>query len=449
MLFDEKDLRVFDSVDSRSYFKEILQSYYSQNYRASIVLLYSFVIYDLFIKLQTMANEGDKKAIKKVTEINAMIADDEKYSKVENEIIQFFKDNCPLYFDRFIEDVDYLKNCRNKCAHLKVNDNTLYIPNDYHARMLICSMYDHILSVKAPFIMDLFSIAQTDVENYAESISQISYDSFDESIKTNIRNKYLKRMTYDSLKKSYKTFIRLLFISDAEECIENIYGLYAFAYVMTDYIIKNNYTIFAEETIQDMFFKIAVQSLEDSSARRNALIKICLDYPVVMDIIRENKEVFEYLSNRVLSKPNGLKFYRAFHPREEQSVYSFFKGSPDVQQAGSSEILYNVVKESEDFNLAEFSLIMANSIPTYYGFDSADCFMSFFLNHLQDLTIDEINAVMKVYRGNDQCTNRGRHLADNAIVKQYIEAHTNTGNPVVEGKSEPEITEFALEEQPT
>lgn len=35
MLFDEKDLSVFDNPDSRSYFKEILQSYYSQNYRAT------------------------------------------------------------------------------------------------------------------------------------------------------------------------------------------------------------------------------------------------------------------------------------------------------------------------------------------------------------------------------------------------------------------------------
>ena len=449
MLFDEKDLRVFESADSRSYFKEILQSYYSQNYRASIVLLYSFVIYDLFIKLQTMANEGDSKANNKVTEINAMIADDEKYSKVENEIIQFFKDNCPVYFDRFIEDVDYLKNCRNKCAHLKVNDNSLYVPNDYHVKMLICSMYDHILSVKAPFIMDLFSIAQTEVENYTASISHISDESFDQSIKNNIKNKYLERMTYDSLKKSYKTFIRLLFISDDEECIKNIYGLYAFTYTMTDYIVKNGYSMFTEEMIHDIFSRITVETLKISSARRNALIKISVDYPAVMDIIRENKEVFDYLSNRVLSKPHGLKFYRAFYPREERSVYSFFKGNSDVQQAGSSEMLYNIVKESEDFNLAEFVVIMVNAIPIYYGFDSADCFMNFFLNHLEELTIDEINAVMKIYRGNDQCTNRGRHLGDTAIVKKYIEAHTGTGNPAVEGKSEPEIAEIALEEQPT
>lgn len=61
-LFDEKDFRVFDNADSRNYFKEILQSYYSQNYRATIVLLYLFVIYDLFIKLQTMANESEKSS---------------------------------------------------------------------------------------------------------------------------------------------------------------------------------------------------------------------------------------------------------------------------------------------------------------------------------------------------------------------------------------------------
>lgn len=64
MLFDERELNVLENNDAKKYFKEILQSYYSQNYRAAVVLLYSFVIYDLLIKLQTMANEGEKKAQK-------------------------------------------------------------------------------------------------------------------------------------------------------------------------------------------------------------------------------------------------------------------------------------------------------------------------------------------------------------------------------------------------
>lgn len=424
MLFDEKDFRVFDNADSRNYFKEILQSYYSQNYRATIVLLYSFVIYDLFIKLQTMANEGDKKADKKLKEINTMIADDEKYSKVENEVVQFFKDNCPLYFDKFIEDIEYLKNCRNKCAHLKVNDNTLFVPSDYHARMLICSMYDHILSVKAPFIMDLFSIAQADVEGYAESISHIPQNGLDNSIKKSIVEKYLKRMTYDSFKKSYKTFIRLLLVSDAEECIKNVYGLYAFAFSMTDYAIKNGYnSLFTEYTIVDIFSKISVDTLRDSSPRVNSLISIITSYPIIMDIVRENKEVFDYISKRVLNKPRGLILYRAFFPRESKSVYSYFKENTSVHETSYSNTIYETVKECDDFDLSEFVVIMAKAIPTFNGYYDADCFMSFFKDHLEELSIENINEVLKIYRKNRQCTNRSRDPADMAEIDKYIREH--------------------------
>lgn len=47
MLFDEKDLSVFDNPDSRSYFKEILQSYYSQNYRAIKIIMDYPIIMDI------------------------------------------------------------------------------------------------------------------------------------------------------------------------------------------------------------------------------------------------------------------------------------------------------------------------------------------------------------------------------------------------------------------
>ena len=87
------------------YFKEILQAYYSQNYRAAVVLLYSFVLYDLFNKIQQMAIEGDVKAQRKLDELNTMIVDEEKYSKVESYIIDFFNQNCSLYFNRFTVDM--------------------------------------------------------------------------------------------------------------------------------------------------------------------------------------------------------------------------------------------------------------------------------------------------------------------------------------------------------
>lgn len=229
MLFDEKDLLVLENTQCRAYFEEILQCYYSKNYRATIVLLYSFVIYDLYMKLQTMSNEGNGPAVTKLAEVKTMIADDEKYSTVEKTIIQFFRDNCALYFNKFNTDIDYLIHFRNECAHLKVDDNSLFEPKDYQVRMLICSMFDNILSVKAPFITDLFTIVQSEVERYSGVIFYIG--GFTDAIKNEITNNYLKRMTDESLKKSYKTFLKLLLVTDDEDC-RKIFMVYLLLHIL-------------------------------------------------------------------------------------------------------------------------------------------------------------------------------------------------------------------------
>ena len=430
MLFDEKELNVFDNNESRTYFKEILQSYYSQNYRATVVLLYSFVIYDLFIKLQTMANEGDKKASTKLTEINTMIADDQKYSMVENAIIDFFKDNCSLYFNRFVEDIEYLKNCRNKCAHLKVNDNSLYVPNDYHAKMLICSMFDNILSVKAPFIMDLFSFVQTDVEKYSSQLFYIPENGIDESIIVELNNKYFERMTYDSIKKSYKTFIRLLLISDNEDCKNNLYGLYTFTYALTAYTLNNGYyQIFNETDVLSVLGKINVEELKENETRRNALISIMVHFPAVMDCFRVNhKSVFDYTSDCVILKPNGLSLYKVFHPRSEKTMYTFFLENNQLKQPLHTDALYRTLKDCHDFDVNEFMKEMVSQIPSYSAFHDADVFMNSFIRHIEEMSIDAIEEVLKIYNRNSQCTNRGSHTSDMSVVNKYLEEHHDSAD---------------------
>jgi hypothetical protein len=428
MLFDEKELNVFDNNESKTYFKEILQSYYSQNYRATIVLLYSFVIYDLFMKLQTMANEGDKKAIAKLREINTMIADDEKYSKVETAVISFFKYNCPLYFNRFIEDIEYLKKCRNKCAHLKVNDNSLFVPSDYHSRMLICSMYDNVLSVKAPFIMDLFSIVQPDIEKYSTKL--FCENGVDDAIIMAISNQYLSRMTYDSIKRSYKTFVKLLFVSDNEDTEKKALGLYAFTYSMTDYIVRSGYVqIFNEPDILDIFGRITVDVLKKSDSRRNLLISIMLKYPLVMDVIQSDAALFDYLCECVLLKPYGLKKYRVFYPRAEKTAYAFFMENSPLWRPAYTSTLYEAIKDCDDFNLHEFLIKLVSAIPTYNGFSDADAFTSFFIKHLDAVEMGTIEDVLKIYRGNSQCCLRRHHDTDIAVINQYIQDHQAKDTP--------------------
>ena len=427
MLFDDRDLRVFDNEDSRKYFQEILQSYYSQNYRATVVLLYSFVIYDLFMKLQTMANEGDKKAVSRLNVINTMIADEEKYSKVENEVIQFFLDNCPLYFNRFKEDIEYLKNCRNKCAHLKVNDNSLYIPADYQVRMLICSMFDNVFSVKAPFIMDLFNIATADIERYSSfSLFLHKPGKIDDALIKEMDAKYFSRMTYDSLKKSYKTFIRLLFVTDDDEAKANNYGLYVFSFGLTDYIRRNGYTqIFLEESIVSVFRRIKVDVLKNDEMRRNELISLMIFFPQIMDVIRSDGGLFGYLSDRVVNRYNGLQYYKLFFPREKKTTYQHFVETDALHDPEHTRVLFDALNGQDDFEEQEFFKILVNSIPTFNGFCSADSFMSVFLEHMEDLSSDDIMAVMEAYKKNPQCTGRGRNATDMATLNKYVQNITS------------------------
>lgn len=439
MLFDEKDLRVFENTECRLYFEEILQSYYSKNYRATIVLLYSFVIYDLYMKLQTMANEGNNKAVQKVEEIKKMITEEERYSTVEKTIIQFYKDNCPLYFNRFEEDIDYLTNCRNKCAHLKVDDNSLYIPSDYHARMLICSMFDNILSVKAPFITDLFQIAQSEVERFSGTI--FSVNGMTEAIKNEITNNYLKRMTDDSLKKSYKTFLKLLLITEDDNCKDNTYGLYAFTYSMTDYLIKNGKETIFSEIAKSIFDKLKLEVLEENDIKKNELIELVKNFPKLLDIIQEHKELFSYISNQVFRNPKDFgEYYKVFYAREQKSIYTYFIESSQLHNPYFSEEYYEVLHESFEFSLSEYMTIMMKAVPTWEGFSDADCVISCLLKHLEDLTANEVEVLMEIYDCNNQFYGRRRHSFDRDKMDSYISSFSN---PQTENKEETQKNEDA------
>lgn len=422
MLFDEKELNIFDNNESKNYFKEILQCYYSQNYRATIVMLYSFVIYDLFTKLQTMANEGNKKAESKLKEINLMIADDQKYSSVENIIIDFYKENCPLYFKRFVEDIEYLKNCRNKCAHLKVDDSSLYVPSDYHARMLICSMYDNILSVKAPFITDLFSFVENDIEKYTSQLFYVPNNGLDQSIINDLTVKYYKRLTYDSLKKSYKTFMRLLLVSDDSNAEKNILGLYAFSYSLTDYIIKNGYVrLFSEADVQAIFGKISIETIKLNVYRKDALISLMVNFNVLLDtVFQNNRQVFDYISEMILSNPLNLSLYRKIYPRASENVLEYYNAKERLKQPKYTKVIYETIKDCDGFDINKYMMDMVKHIPNYMGYDDADSFMTCFIDNLSKIEPNTIREIIKLYNNNSQCTNRGRHSTDIECVEKYL-----------------------------
>lgn len=423
MLFDEKELNIFDSNDARQYFQEILQSYYGKNYRATVVLLYSFTVYDLFSKLQTMSNEGDKTAKKAVNDIRQMIEDDEKYSTVENTIINFFKDNCKLYFRRFIEDIEYLKKCRNKCAHLNVDGESLFIPSDYQVRMLICSMYDNIFAVKAPFIMDLFSVVKTEVEVYSNKIHRVGRPISEEVI-SELSNLYFKRLTQNSLKKSFETFLKITFqVKEDDDIKKNINGLFAFTYSMASYITQSGLTeIFNDDNIVGIIKKIEKQVFENSSERRKAFITILLDFPGILDCVNiNNHPLYNYISELVLSSPKGIQYYNIFFPRENNTAYDYYLQKKSIQRAEYTSTLFEVLKKCENFKIDDFMILQAKSIPNFDGYNDADAYMNVFKENIENISSEAKKIIMEIYNKNIQCTRRNRHSSDMEFLKPFLD----------------------------
>ena len=57
------------------------------------------------------------------------------------------------------------------------------------------------------------------------------------------------------------------------------------------------------------------------------------------------------------------------------------------------------------------------------AFHDADVFMNSFIRHLEEMSIDTIKEVMKIYKRNSQCTNRGRHTSDMKAINSFLEEH--------------------------
>lgn len=416
-MFDERDLSVFDNEESKQYFKEILSLYYSQNYRAAIVMLYSFVVYDLFAKLKTMAEEGNKNAEEEIKSIKNMMEDDEKYSKVEKEVLNYFNTNYNLHFNNYEDDIAYLNKCRNKCAHLKINEDQLFEPTDYQTRMLICSMYDHVLSVKAPFIMDLFSLVEDEVEEFSETLPFLQ-DSAKDELQNRVVNKYLNRMTSDSLERSLKTFLKLLFITDDHEAKKNRFGLYVFTRAIIFYIIDSSRTsIFDKESIEELFKKIQVDRLKKDNELLKILKSLIDEFSIVFDKIRLNDKVHEYLENELETNPAFLDLYYKFHPTRKNTLFEYFLSHEKLQSPGEISEIYEILKNENSFDINIYTKTMMEQIPEFDGYRPTDICMGFVKKHVEELS-ESIEELERIYLSKEQCTSRNKDPQDRAFFKE-------------------------------
>ena len=68
---------------------------------------------------------------------------------------------------------------------------------------------------------------------------------------------------------------------------------------------------------------------------------------------------------------------------------------------------------------------MAKSIPSYYGYYDADCFMEFFIENIESFELEQIKNIRNIYQLKSQCTSRRNHSYEDSKVKEYIDKLEN------------------------
>lgn len=92
-MFSDIDIKKIKNTNSRKNFEYVLQSYYSGNFKASILLLYNLVVNDLYEKLQLMNEKNYINCKNDLDYIENILkeGDEKKYSSIEEKIFETYK----------------------------------------------------------------------------------------------------------------------------------------------------------------------------------------------------------------------------------------------------------------------------------------------------------------------------------------------------------------------
>lgn len=152
--FDELILRCADD-DAKTHIREAIRCYESGAYRAAIVSAYVAVCFDLIAKLRSLSAGGDGQAKTLITDLeNAQKQHTNndpkgiiKLLSFERSLIDEFRDKFDFFGKQEFDELDRLREDRNKCAHPTFfNDAIPYAPSAELARLHIRSSLIYVLA---------------------------------------------------------------------------------------------------------------------------------------------------------------------------------------------------------------------------------------------------------------------------------------------------------------
>ena len=205
------------SGKSREYFGEVISSYYNDNFRSAIVMLYSVALTDLFLKLKALRDVySDTTATKILNEIEQMQNDNPTSPNWEGKLVELVNDRTKLLKPADHQNLENLRKMRHLCAHpVIIEQHELYRPNRETVRALMRNTLEGLLN-KPPMLSKkiLNALLEDLEENRRILINDTDLAKF-------LNAKYFDNLGQLVKEEIFKALWKLVFRVDDEDCNKN------------------------------------------------------------------------------------------------------------------------------------------------------------------------------------------------------------------------------------
>lgn len=397
-------------LKTKEYFEEVVQTYYTNCYRSSVVMLYSVVICDLVFKLQDLRDVyADTTAKKILIEIEKIQTENPKSPDWENKLVELIGQRTSMLELSDIENINQLQKHRHLSAHPVLNQTSiLFKPNKDNVKSHIRNILEGVL-IKPPILSKkIFSELIVDIaENQYRFSDNKELERF-------LNAKYFKNLRRESLNDIFKKLWKFVFKVDNDECNKNREINYRTLEIIVSLnvgeIVK---TIKSEESHYDNILR---------GEPTEYLIKLLFKFPKVYKSQSEiNKAFIEYEIKN--SYDFELLSWFTFDSFQEYiiEVTEQFKKAPKF--AISQSNLKMVKTLAKDYNLkTEFLDLCIVIFSRSNSFNNADNnFWNAIEPYLEDFTNDQLVSIVEGINNNYQISQRNGASSDSKKIKTILD----------------------------
>lgn len=202
---------------TKEYFKEVLSSYYSENYRSAVVMLYSIVICDLVYKLQELKDQfNDSNARDILQEIDRLQTERPTSSDWETKLIEMVRNQTNILEHSDFQNIIHLQKHRHLCAHPVILQNyELFSPNKDTVRA-------HIINILEGLLIKPALLSKKILNDFLENLTEIKNILVTErDIETHLESKYFENLNKTIEKDIFRSIWKIVFKLDNPDCEEN------------------------------------------------------------------------------------------------------------------------------------------------------------------------------------------------------------------------------------